>query len=276
MLWFDAEYQNLQAVLRLAAARGRHGVATELPIMMGGYFSRRGNSDDWIAALRIAVDAATELGDAQRLGGALNRLGGALTEGGRHAEAAQALTRAVELGRALDDDGRLSAAARTNLAVVLERLGDLETAAGLLREALPDQRRLGRRIGEGVVLENLGKVSLRMADHDAAIGYCDQALAIYEQADSDLEAISALNIMGQAQRELGRLAAAEDSHRRALRLSLKIRSCRSAGHSWHELGLVLRAGGDEAAAMDCLQQALDAYSEAGDPRVSDIVRLIQR
>lgn len=272
--WFDAEYHNLLAALRLAATHGQHTIAAELPVMMGGYFILRANSDDWIAALRLAVDAATRLGDAARLGGALNRLGGALNEGGRHEEAAEALSQAVDIGKTLEG-GLLWTTARTNLAVVQERLGKLEDAARLLHEALPDQRRLGNRVGEAVVLENLGNVSFRLADHEAAIDYCQQAIAIYRQTERDNELATALNLLGRVQRELGRLPDAESSHRQALEHSLAVRSRRSEGASLHQLGLTLRAKGDNAAAAHCLRLALNAYAEVSDPRGAEVDQLMR-
>lgn len=272
--WFDAEYHNLLGGLRTAAARGNHAIATDLPIMLGGYFALRVNSADWIAALQIALESATKLDDTARLGGALNRLGGALTEGGRHNEAADALRRAVELGRTLDD-GLLWTVARTNLAVVQERLGNLEDASRLLREALPDQRRIANRVGEGVALENLGKISLRMAQYHDAIQYCGQAIEIYGETCRDSELVNALNIIGQAYRKLGRLPEAESSHRQALEYSLAMRSPRGEGQSLHQLGLALMAGGEGAVAARCLDLALEAYTAVGDPRKTEVVRVIE-
>jgi tetratricopeptide (TPR) repeat protein len=271
--WFDAEYDNLLAALRLAATKGHHLVATELPVMMGGYFALRGSIGDWIAALQLSVDSATVLGDTARIGGALNRLGMALTEGGRHQDAAEALTRAVELGKTLED-GRLWMTARTNLAVVQERLGNLEEAARLLHEVLPDQRRVGNRVSEGVSLENLGKVHLRMADYELAIDYCEQAIAIFRETDRDGELANALNIIGQAHRESGRLTEAEHSHRQALAVNRALGTRRAEGHSLCQLGLTLRAKGEEAPATACLQAALEAYTEVGDPRATDVAKAL--
>lgn len=273
--WFDAEYHNLLAALRLAADTGHHLVATELPVMMGGYFALRANIAEWTAALQISVDSATALGDTIRLGGALNRLGMALTEGGRHRDAAEALIRAVELGKTLEDR-RLWTTARTNLAVVQERLGNLEEAARLLHDVLPDQRRLGNRVSEGVSLENLGTIHLRMADYEVAIDYCEKAIAIYRETGRDNELVNALNIIGQAHRHSGRLPDAEHSHRQALARSRALGTRRNEGHSLHQLGLTLRAKGEEASATACLQEALDIYTEVGDPRAPDVAVALQR
>jgi tetratricopeptide (TPR) repeat protein len=273
LAWFEAEYRNLLAVLELAAARGRHKVATELPVMMGQYFVLRADSGEWIAALRIAVDSATKLGDPARLGGALNRLGNALSEGGRNEEAAEALTRAVEVGRTLEG-GLLLAVARGNLATVRGRLGHVEEAVGLLTETLQDHRRMGNRISEGVTLENLGQLSLQLGDHGAAIEYCEQAIAVYRETDRVYELVSALNVIGQVHHERGDLTAAEATYRQALAIGATLGTSRDGAHTLHLLGLTLRAAGDEPAAAEQLRRALDAYTDLGDPRAAEVARAL--
>ncbi|BCB91942.1 AfsR/SARP family transcriptional regulator [Phytohabitans suffuscus] len=155
--WFEDEYQNLVAAVRLAAEHGLDDIACQLPGVTLPYFDLAGVWDDWITANLIALGAAERIGDPIAVADAVDRLGVAYTRAGRHAEAAAHHQRALSLRRAAHDP---AGQARTLhwLGAAYQGMGRRAKAVESLRLALLLFRINVDRRGEHLTLVRLADV----------------------------------------------------------------------------------------------------------------------
>jgi DNA-binding SARP family transcriptional activator len=171
------------------------------------------------------------------------------------------------------------------------------------RIALACTRESGARRGEAWVLNNLGMVFGEQRAQDA-VGYFEQALAIYSETgeqkgqaraannlaysyqllgrheEAIAALVSALNLqrevgtrygeavalcnLGEAYRELGRLDDAIASSREALAIVREIGATRDEGYALYNLGRAHLDLGRAAEATDLLEQAVAIHRAAGD------------
>ncbi|MEZ4668034.1 MAG: tetratricopeptide repeat protein [Anaerolineae bacterium] len=76
------------------------------------------------------------------------------------------------------------------------RLDELEAAKGYYDRALPIYEQIGDRLGQANTLIALGDLSVRLAELEAAKGYYDRALPIYEQIGDRLGQANTLRSVG--------------------------------------------------------------------------------
>ncbi|CAG6390650.1 Putative ATPase [Actinacidiphila cocklensis] len=73
--WCEEELPGLLAAVRLAAQRGHHAVAWQLPVVLSDYLLLHGRAHDWVGAMTIAVESARASNDVRGEAAALDRLG---------------------------------------------------------------------------------------------------------------------------------------------------------------------------------------------------------
>jgi DNA-binding SARP family transcriptional activator/tetratricopeptide (TPR) repeat protein len=128
---------------------------------------------------------------------------------------------------------------------------------------LASARTLGDRRGEARMLNNLGMVHGEQR-REAAIGFFEQAVAIYrELGDRDGQARTAVNI-STAWTHLGRFNEALEASRRSLALQRELRRRYGEGITLSNMGWAYRELGEDEEAIACLQEALAIFRELGD------------
>jgi predicted ATPase/class 3 adenylate cyclase len=144
-----------------------------------------------------------------------------------------------------------------NLGLGWMNLGDLAQARGHLESAMPVLRACGNRVMEGIALATLSTLALWDGRATQALALAKTALGMATVAQARDRQASAGNRLGDAQRALGRRAAARRSYTQARRLALEIDDAVQHDASGGLARLAV-AEGDVAAAMAAVQPLLDA------------------
>ncbi len=182
---------------------------------------------------------------------------------GHWQEAAAVLRTALAAAARLDDTAAQALSGRL-LANACLRLGDQDQALGFYASTIALYQRLGNRLGEARVRQNLGLLSGRQGRYADALGHSEQALRLYQAiGDEDAEA-DALNNVGWYHGLLGDYQQARTFCRQALTLSAQTGNRRLEGAVWDSLGFIEHRLGDLAEAAACYQRAISLYREVGD------------
>jgi tetratricopeptide (TPR) repeat protein len=273
MRWFDAEYANLVAAARSAAAAGLYVLAWQLPAALTGLFYRSGHRGDWLTALENGVAAARAVADRRGEQYLLGCLSDALTGLRRPEEGAACARQALDIARQ-DSDRRGEAFAMEGLGIAYQGARRLEDAARCLRRARDINRELDDPWGEAVNLIFLGGIYQELERLDEAVSCQERALAVFRQArDHDREGYT-LRLLGDAYLAAGHHGLAVDCHTQALEIADRIGHRRNQAEALDGLGADASSLGDEHGARDHWQRAMELYEQIGDPRAGDIrVRL---
>ena len=222
--WFEAEHRVLLAAPALAAESGFDACAWQLPFAMSDFLERRGHWHESAAIQRIALAAATRLGDIAgqaMVGRALGTACAGLTD---YDQSRACMTDSLGLYRKLGDlDGQ--ARVRQSLAWAAGRSGRHRDALGHAEQALDLFQAAGNRAGQAAALNALGYGHAMLGEPERARPFCRQALALNQ--------------------ELG-LHRGEEAH------------------AWDSLGYVEHQLGHYRDAADCYQSALSLFRELGD------------
>jgi tetratricopeptide (TPR) repeat protein/transcriptional regulator with XRE-family HTH domain len=254
MAWFDAEHQVLLAAVILAAETGFDTHAWQLPWAMAPFLQARGHFQEWAAAQRTALAAATRLGDAgaQALSGRL--LAHVCSDLGDHDQALGHYTSTLTLYRHLGNRFG-EAKIQHNLGVLAERQGRLADALGHSEHALRLFQAIGDKANEAIALNDVGWLHGHLGDYQQARVFCRQALALCAEAVDRWVEGEVWDSLGYAEQHLGNLAEAAACYQRALTLY------REAGDRFDEADMLNRLGDSHHAAGE-LTQAREAWQQA--------------
>jgi DNA-binding SARP family transcriptional activator/tetratricopeptide (TPR) repeat protein len=255
LAWFEAEHQVLLAAVTLAAGSGFDSHAWQLPWAMEPFMRLRGHWQEWAAAQRTALAAATRLADtaAQALSGRL--LGMACTNLGDHDQARGHYTRSLTLYQRLGN--RLGQAKiHYNLSFLAEQQGRYADALGHAEQALRLYQAIGAKASEAVTLNEIGWCHGLLGDYQQARPFCRQALTLcVETGDRRIEG-HAWDSLGYAEHHLGNLAQAAACYQRALSIAREVGDRRLEASTLTHLGDTRHAAGELAQAREAWQQAL--------------------
>ncbi|GGV19913.1 BTAD domain-containing putative transcriptional regulator [Streptomyces spectabilis] len=186
----------------------------------------------------------------------LNHRGLLLDGLGRRAEAVDALTRALELARSLDDP--------LSEAITFSHLGNLYEHSDARLAIVHHERSLaiGERIGHAVVRQsahcNIGYARLTLGEPAAALGHFEVSLRVHgEYEDWHGESHTRLGLV-RALRALGRTAEADRACALLLERAAHRGDTHMTGLARHQHGLLLHAEGRTQEAHDQWRSALTA------------------
>jgi DNA-binding SARP family transcriptional activator len=255
--WYHELRPVLLALVELAYRRGDDEHCWRLGYLLRPFHQMFRHVDDQVRATELAVLAADRLGNDWARVRVWHERSNALAEAGRHDESDDWLHRALALGERTGDhngtaavlaslgmvrarrgdlpgavdalDRSVAAARRTDqpirLAHSLLNLGYAEGEAGRLDasdqhnlEALAIYRKLAVPYQQALVLYNLAENALDRSDHDGAVGYADEALALLGALDDTTSTAGVLIVKGRALAASDRPDPARDTLRRALRI----------------------------------------------------------
>ena len=256
--WFRAEHQVLIQLLAHAAATGHHTHAWQLQWCLDGFLEMEGHWQDTELANRIALEAATALGDHAVLAHAHQSIGRAaylaedLDEAVEHHR--RALSHAVEAG-----DLTRQALAHHGLSLLAEELGDGDEALHHGEQAVELARATGDRVGEAYYLSKVGLISVMLGEHDKGIAECQRALDLQRELGDAADVGFAQANLGRAYRVVGRHADAIDSLRECIALEQEVGNQLAVAFNLRCLGEVHLVAGDPAEAVTAMRLALQIY-----------------
>jgi DNA-binding SARP family transcriptional activator/tetratricopeptide (TPR) repeat protein len=258
--WLAAEWDNLVAAQRHAAAHGPLAHAWLLTDALRSHLYLTVSASQWLAMAQTGLAAAERAGDAAgqaaahfciglvrtriaefpgavraheraldlyRQAGwregestALRAMGVPLARLGRVTAAVERFTGALAIDREIGNRHG-EAANLNNLASVYGDLGRPREAADHLDVAIPLLRGLGRRHGEAIALTSLGELRHRQGRVDEALAAAARALEISRESGYPAEQAGALTLTGTIHRDTGRYEEAAAAFAASLALAVE-------------------------------------------------------
>lgn len=266
--WFDLEWPNLVAAVRVANSEGLHEQAWPLVRLQFNYLMVRCPWEDWIRIYTDGMHSARALDDpvgkvlmSAGLGVVYSRSG---KPGVALAHYAESYRQAVATG----DTGWL-ALTQVNMGSVLFRLRRYAEAHVHCRQALHAYRSLGDRYRQAGALNNLAQVEQANARLEEALGHLLEAEVMYREAD-DLETLAmVLNNCGEVSIELGRVAEGERYHHEGLQVARNCGSAMRQAAAYLGLGDAAFSRRDDAVARTRWETALTIFETGGSPRAAE-------
>jgi len=255
MAWLKAEHQVMIRATGYAADAGFDVHAWQLPRALTDYLDRTGHWSDWSIIQRLALAAATRLGDMDAQAQAHRYLGRACFQLRDLAEAFEHLHCAIELRLRLGDASG-EAGARLDICRVHEQRGELDQALTSARAALGLYRFTQHRIGEAVSLNAVGWFLALQGHYSIALGYCTEAVELCARLGHKVAEGQSWDSLGFIHLHMGQPKQAVACYRKS------VEDLRQLDHHYDEsralthLGDAHEAAGEFAAARRAWQQAL--------------------
>ncbi|MEW1587240.1 BTAD domain-containing putative transcriptional regulator [Micromonospora vinacea] len=267
--WFTTEVPVLLAAVPLAARSGFEGHAWRLAWTMAGFLHRQGHWQDWLGTQRIALAAASRIGDQAGQGHAHRSLGLACSRLRRYDEADDHLRRALDLFTDVGDDaGRAHTC--LNLGQLAERQGQHQQALRHSRRALALFRGTGNRAGQGYTLNAVGWQEALLGNYHHALESCGEALRMLQEVDDVQGQADTWDSLGHAHHQLGDDRRAIACYERALELFTQVNDRYAEASTYVNLGGSHRALGDVPATRAAWRRALAILDELGDADADSI------
>ncbi|MER7758174.1 helix-turn-helix domain-containing protein [Streptomyces sp. NPDC097619] len=275
-VWLESERDQWLAALRRAAATGRHRQVVDAAQAMHWFSDLAQHWEEWAEVFRLSVGAARALGSRREEAVHLNYLAWAHSMclydyPGAVAVADEALAVARELGDGLQTGWALGYGAGA-----LHRLGRTEESVARFREAAA---RFGAepsaeaRLAELTVLiamgQNLrlyGRAEEALATHRRVAAVCRAGIPGQQPDIAGMYLASARHQIGNDLAALGRTEEAETVLRLSVEYFEEARMPAWCEPARLDLGLVLRALGREAEALEALSTAHASLTALNSPR----------
>jgi len=262
--WFDAELDNILALIGEAWRSGRHEYVWRLPAVAWCHYQSAIVSAEWIEIHSRAAGAASLCGDRAAQAAAIRDEGGFCYSLGRHEESAAKLTEAAGIYDAIGDRPGW-AGAMALLGRTLYAQGRFEDSLACLRRADKATRDDGPSAARAETLRCLGMVLRDTGEHDAAAQAYEKALRIYRCLGDERGQAAALNNLGNVMRRLGKLSDARAAYEQVLERCRRLGDRRGESNARNNLGLVCRELGEHAEAEEHLRAALAGFQAASAP-----------
>jgi tetratricopeptide (TPR) repeat protein/transcriptional regulator with XRE-family HTH domain len=254
LAWFTAEYPNLLAVQRLAAAQGWAPAVWRLAWILTTFLYRHGRFQDALAVWRAGETAAQQMDDPMIRTGTHQLLGAIFAELGQHTEALEHLNLAAQAG---DTPGQ--AYTHHALGWLWSLRGDNRRALRHAADALRRYQALGMPAGEVRELTVMSWYRALLGDYDRARTQGEAALAMARRHQYFEDEALSMSVLGYIAFHTGRYIAALRHLQQAETLLLNV------GNTYYEatvldyLGRTHHAIGELDATRHTWQQALQLY-----------------
>lgn len=250
----------------------RHGEAVVL-MSLGNV---RAHQELWAEAVECyerSVEIMHEIGDSNGEATSLANLGGTYAQQGLWIGASDAYERALDLLRGTEDRAA-EAGAHGSIGRVYAEQGRWVEAAGAFEECVRLMRALHDRGGEARALGDLGGAYGQQDRWDDAGSCHEQALVIArELGDEDLEE-QALDNLAEVRMNQERWEVAVQLFTLGLEIARRSGDRVSEGVGLANVGLAMRANGDDAGAARCIKRALEILTELGAPQAESVRALV--
>ena len=269
LAWFEAEHHVLAAALALAVKSGFDACAWRLPWTMATFLDGRAEWQQYADFQRVAITAATRLGDTAGQAVAHRLAASACARLGDYGQARAHLADCLALYRQLGDRAG-EARVHQSLGWVAERQGRYTDALDHNEQALALYRAAGHRAGQADVLNSAGFCYALSGDYERAREYSRQALPLLRELGNRLHMAHAWDSVGYAEHHLGRLDEAADCYRQALGLYREVGNRYQEAVTITHLGDACHAGGRTQEAREAWQQALDILDDLHHPDAEEV------
>jgi tetratricopeptide (TPR) repeat protein len=269
LAWFEAEHHVLAAALALAVKSGFDACAWRLPWTMATFLDGRAEWQQYADFQRVAIAAATRLGDTAGQAVAHRLAASACARLGDYGQARAHLADCLALYRQLGDRAG-EARVHQSLGWVAERQGRYTDALDHNEQALALYRAAGHRAGQADVLNSAGFCYALAGDYERAREYSRQALPLLRELGNRLHTAHAWDSVGYAEHHLGRLDEAADCYGQALSLYREVGNRYQEAVTITHLGDAYHAGGRTQEARDTWQQALDILDDLHHPDAEEV------
>jgi DNA-binding SARP family transcriptional activator/tetratricopeptide (TPR) repeat protein len=169
-----------------------------------------------------------------------------------------ALAAATRLG-----DSAAQAISSRLLASAYSNFGDQDRALGYYAKSRTLYQRLGNRLGEAKIEQNLTVVAERQGRYTDALRHAEQALRLCQAVGDKANEAEALNAVGWYHGYLGDYEKARTFCYQAITICIEVGHNRLEADAWDSVGLAEHHLGNLAEAATCYQHALSLYREAG-------------
>lgn len=254
LAWFEAERHALLSAAAVAADAGFGVHAWQIAWAMTDFLNRRGFWLDLAAVSRVALAAATRLGDVTGQATASRMVALTSARAGDYDQARRYLTDCLSLCRQIGNRA-LEARVYQTLGWVSAQEDRYFDSLSYVEQALALFRATGNRAGEALALNNIGYCHLRLGDRRLARTFCEQAVLIQREEGSTHGEAIALDSLGDAEHQLGRHTEAIACYQRAIGLF------RELGERYGEAETLVHLG-DATVAAGLPQEAHDAWRQA--------------
>jgi tetratricopeptide (TPR) repeat protein len=231
---------------------------------LGLLYSALGRHEEAVQSFTAAIDAAREGGDEDTVDRWRSNLAHSLETLGRIDEAREMYRTAVEGFRTRDDPKAL-AFGLVGLSSHLIRQMRLDEARSAAEEALEHARRAGDEGGRGIALHNLGMIAKHEDRSESALELFTECETLFARLGNDEATASAQGNRGDVLAGLGRYAEAERLYRSALQIFERIERRDNQGASYLSLGVLEQDRGDRDAAVRWFTRALETFRTIKDP-----------
>lgn len=164
----------------------------------------------------------------------LNSLGTAYIQYGQNKIALKYFKQAYELALKQNDSTGISNVLN-NIGVVFWRKNELDSSFKYIHESMLISRNLKDSVGLISSFNNLGMLQAELGDSKRALGYFNQALRFAEILDDKWETANILNNLSQLNLDLGNLEKVESDLKKAVEISIAIKSSLLESDSYRNL-----------------------------------------
>jgi tetratricopeptide (TPR) repeat protein len=269
LAWFTVEHPVLLAAVRNATVGGFPAYAWRLSWTLTDFFQRRGHWQDWADTQRIALDAATRLGDPAGRAQAHRGLGRALFWLNRHDDAEGHLHQALDLCTELGDH---TGQARVHLDLVMAMVSRDRHRAALdhAEQALELYRADDHRGGQARALNAVGWCHAQLGDLRPAAAFCTEALALHHDLGDRPGEAATWDSLGFIRSGLGEHADAAACFEKAIALFGATGDRYGQADSLSHLGDSRLAAGDPDGARKAWQDAVEILDQLGHPTAGKV------
>jgi DNA-binding SARP family transcriptional activator/tetratricopeptide (TPR) repeat protein len=269
LAWFEAEHQVLLAAIALAAGTGSDNYAWQLPWAMTNFLHIRGYWQDWAAVQRMALAAATRMGDTAGQALSHRLLADACAYLGDHDQTREHYDSSLTLYQRLGD--RLGQARlQLSLGLLDARQGRYADALGHSEQALSLYQAIGDKAAEADALNSVGWHHDLIGNYEQARAFSQRSLALCAETGDRWTEGNAWDSLGYAEHHLGNLAEAAACYDRALSLHRETGDSHGEAEILSHLADTYHAADDLTRARQAWQQALAILEDFRDPDADQV------
>ncbi|MFJ4710639.1 ATP-binding protein [Streptomyces sp. NPDC088785] len=273
LAWCDAEVVSIAAAVDQARRGGMNDLAWKIPISLIYYFVVRHHHTYRHDLSVVALRAARLCHDTSAEIWANICLGGATGEVGRHTEAAEYFSAALDLSRQTRER-EWEDIAQDNLNWTLRLAGRHEEAYARRKEALDRHTGEQDQRSQAISLNELATLSLILDQPERALEHLLAALPLSLAADDTLQRAAILHQLGTTTLRLGDREAATDWFAQAVSLRRESDDLPGLADSLVELGqLCVDTNPDTA--REALTEALRVMGPLGHSRTEEIRSMLE-
>lgn len=221
--WLRAEYDNLIAAIKHAAASGNTELAARLPLALMSFFEFDARFDDGIAMDLIGLDAAVLAGNRRAEAVLCNNIGILHSVRRAYDDGERWFQRALPVWREIADEHGEGQALINLAGVYVGRgTGDASAAEQHLLRAMDIFARLGNQFGRVFALTHLTTVYKRMRRLGEALAAGTEAASAARSLGAEVIEAATLGDLGRLHEELRDFPAALACHEAALEIHQRV------------------------------------------------------